>query len=136
MQFDADHLFALAGYAVADPDIMENHVRNGVPAIAEREYADTIEVLRMFKGDAEWAWLVEKLRSDVRKLFRAVRVYRSELSRLAAYPATSAGGSAARVPPSSCEPTICRSNVKVLPLAGLAASREQPVVGIPNSEEK
>jgi len=40
MQFDADHLFALAGYAVADPDIMENHVRNGVPAIAEREYAD------------------------------------------------------------------------------------------------
>jgi hypothetical protein len=55
MQFDADHIFALAGYAVADPDIMENHVRNGVPAIAEREYADTIEVLRMFKGDAEWA---------------------------------------------------------------------------------
>jgi len=77
MQFDADHLFALAGYAVADPDIMENHVRNGVPAIAEREYADTIEVLRMFKGDAEWAWLVEKLRSDVRKLSRAVAVYRS-----------------------------------------------------------
>ena len=77
MQFDANHLFALAGYAVADPDIMENHVRNGVPAIAEREYADTIEVLRMFKGDAEWAWLVEKLRSDVRKLSRAVAVYRS-----------------------------------------------------------
>ena len=136
MQFDADHLFALAGYAVADPDIMENHVRNGVPAIAEREYADTIEVLRMFKGDAEWAWLVEKLRSDVRKLFRAVRVYRSELSRLAAYPVPSAGGSAARVPPSSCEPTICRSNPKVLPLAGLAASREQPVVGMSVLENK
>lgn len=80
MQFDANHLFALAGYAVADPDIMENHVRNGVPAIAEREYADTIEVLRMFKGDAEWAWLVEKLRSDVRKLSRAVAVYRSNHS--------------------------------------------------------
>jgi len=29
-----------------------------------------------------------------------------------------------------------RSNPKVLPLAGLDASREQPVVGIPNSEEK
>ena len=93
MQFDADHLFALAGYAVADPDIMENHVRNGVPAIAEREYADTIEVLRMFKGDAEWAWLVEKLRSDVRKLFRAVRVYRSSPSHHdGAAPATSVDG--------------------------------------------
>ena len=92
MQFDADHLYALAGYAEADSDIMANHIRNGVPAIAEREYADTIDVLRMFKGDAEWAWLVKKLRSDVRKLFRAVRVYRSELSRLAAYPAPSAGG--------------------------------------------
>ena len=77
MQFDANHLFALAGYAVADPDIMENHVRNGVPAIAEHEYADTIEVLRMFKGDAEWAWLADKLRDNVRKMSRAVAVYRS-----------------------------------------------------------
>ena len=110
MQFDADHLFALAGYAEADVDIMANHIRNGVPAIAEREFADAIEVLRMFKGDAEWAWLVEMLRADVRKLFRAVRVYRSELSRLASDPAPSAGGSAARVPPSSCESTFCRSN--------------------------
>ena len=132
MQFDADHLFALAGYAEADADTMANHIRNGVPAIAEREYADTIKVLRMFKGDAEWTWLVEKLRANVRKLFRAVRVYRSELSRLAADPAPSAGGSAARVPPSSCKPAICRSNPKVLPLAGLGASREQPVVEIPN----
>ena len=134
MQFDADHLFALAGYAVADPDIMENHVRNGVPAIAEREYADTIEVLRMFKGDAEWAWLVEKLRSDVRKLFRAVRVYRSELSRLAAYPAPSAGGSAARVPPSSCEPTICRSNPSHQPPPN--GGRLDGVVQCPNHKEE
>lgn len=132
MQFDADHLFALAGYAVADPDIMENHVRNGVPAIAEREYADTIEVLRMFKGDAEWAWLVEKLRSDVRKLFRAVRVYRSELSRLAAYPAPSAGGSAARVPPSSCEPTICRSNPTGQPPPRLGGGSVAPGCSTPN----
>ena len=113
MQFDADHLFALSGYAEADHDIMENHIRNDVPAIAERAYADTIEVLRMFKGDAEWAWLVEKLRANVRKLFRAVRVYRSELSKLAADPAPSAGCSAARVPPYSCEPAICRSNPAV-----------------------
>jgi hypothetical protein len=77
MQFDADHLYALAGYAEADPDIMDNHIRNGVPAIAEREYADTIDVLRMFKGDAEWEWLVDKLRANVRKLSRAVAVYRS-----------------------------------------------------------
>ncbi len=77
MQFDADHLFALAGYAEADAETMANHIRNGIPAIAEREYASTIDVLRMFKGDAEWAWLVEKLRSDVRKLSRAVAVYRS-----------------------------------------------------------
>ena len=77
MQFDADHLFALAGYAEADADTMANHIRNGVPAIAEREFADTIEVLRMFKGDAEWVWLVEKLRANVRKLSRAVAVYRS-----------------------------------------------------------
>ena len=110
MQFDADHLYALAGYAEADAETMANHIRNGVPAIAEREYSDTIEVLRMFNGDAEWAWLVEKLRLNVRKLFRAVRVYRSELSRLAADPAPSAGGSEAWVPPSSCEPAICRSN--------------------------
>ena len=77
MQFDADHLFALAGYAKTDPDIMENHIRNGVPDIAEREFSETIEVLRMFKGDDEWAWLVEKLRANVRKLSRAVAVYRS-----------------------------------------------------------
>jgi len=77
MQFDANHLFALAGYAEADAETMANHIRNGIPAIAEREYASTIDVLRMFKGDAEWAWLVEKLRSDVRKLSRAVAVYRS-----------------------------------------------------------
>ncbi len=80
MQFDADHLFALAGYAEADAETMANHIRNGIPAIAEREYASTIDVLRMFKGDAEWAWLVEKLRSDVRKLSRAVAVYRSNPS--------------------------------------------------------
>ncbi|OQA29708.1 MAG: hypothetical protein BWY57_03241 [Betaproteobacteria bacterium ADurb.Bin341] len=80
MQFDADHLFALAGYAEADHDIMANHIRNGVPAIAEREYADTIEVLRMFKGDAEWAWLADKLRDNVRKMSRAVAVYRSNPS--------------------------------------------------------
>ena len=29
MQFDADHLFALAGYAESDSDIMANHIRNG-----------------------------------------------------------------------------------------------------------
>ncbi len=40
MQFDADHIFALAGYAEADSDIMANHIRNGVPAIAEREYLE------------------------------------------------------------------------------------------------
>jgi len=125
MQFDADHLFALAGYAEADADTMANHIHNGVPAIAEREYADTIDVLRMFKGDAEWAWLVEKLRSNVRKLFRAVRVYRSELSRLAADPAPSAGGSAARVPPSSCEPAFCRSNPRVDGAADEQAKKEQ-----------
>jgi hypothetical protein len=103
MQFDADHLFALSGYAEADADTMANHIRNGVPEIAEREYADTLEVMRMFKGD-------------------------SELSRLAAYPAPSAGGSAAWVPPSSCEPAICRSNPSVLPPAA-PAGREQRVVG-------
>jgi len=98
MQFDADHLYALAGYAEADPDIMDNHIRNGVPAIAEREYADTIEVLRMFKGDAEWEWLVDKLRANVRKLSRAVAVYRSNAAgqgrREATYPepACSQGG--------------------------------------------
>lgn len=129
MQFDADHLFALAGYAEADPDIMANHIRNGIPEIAEREYADTIEVLRMFNGDADWALLVEKLRLNVRKLFRSVRVYRSELSRLAAYPAPSAGGSAARVPPSSCEPAICRSN-PVVTVAPLAARKVDDVVGM------
>ena len=131
MQFDADHLFALAGYAEADPDIMANHIRNGIPEIAEREYADTLEVLRMFKGDAEWEWLVEKLRLNVRKLFRSVRVYRSELSRLAAYPAPSAGGSAARVPPSSCEPAICRSNPTGQPRT---ASVRSVAPGCSNSE--
>jgi hypothetical protein len=77
MQFDADHLYALAGYAESDADIMANHIRNAVPAIAEREYADTIDVLQMFNGDAEWEWLVDKLRANVRKLSRAVAVYRS-----------------------------------------------------------
>ena len=27
MQFDADHLFALAGYAESDSDTMANHIR-------------------------------------------------------------------------------------------------------------
>jgi len=77
MQFDADHLFALAGYAEADAETMANHIRNGIPAIAEREYASTIDVLRMFNGDPAWAWLVEELRNNLRKLSRAVAVYRS-----------------------------------------------------------
>jgi len=80
MQFDADHLFALAGYAEADAETMANHIRNGIPAIAEREYASTIDVLRMFNGDPAWAWLVEELRNNLRKLSRAVAVYRSNPS--------------------------------------------------------
>lgn len=77
MQFDADHLLALSGHAVADRSIMTNHLRNGIPAIAEREYGITIDLLRLFNGDESFAWLVEKLKEDARKLSRAVSVYMS-----------------------------------------------------------